>query len=623
MMDLNHADPQEFQRQAIDAKIKSFEESHDELIRVLRYRRNALAPISSLPIETIEGRFSFLRVPWPQSSKLGEKPENSDPLAWLRVAHVCHHWREIALKQPRFWSRVDFTNLSLPGAAEILSRTKTAPLYLETRIPHPRWNNPRVAALGDELQRHASHICHLGIRGPLPHLYRILERLVSPAPILEYLKLSCEQYWPKSLLLPDTLFNGTTPRLSRLEILNGDIYWTSPLLKGLKCLEIRSPSRESRPDLPAWLDSLEEMSQLKTLVLHSASPISASGASLPFDVERTIKLSSLTHLDISASLRDCALALAHLDLPALAMLRVTARSRGRDSDEVQGILPYVAIHSHGTQDIQPLQSALIHTNGTRLDMLAWTVPDINFYVRDPDTFLDTMLSARMMLSVTTKWFTTVTDFHRRIFNAAMAGLPLNNLVTLLTPDGTWFNEEVWRSHAPRWRLLQCVCLGPTAACAFRNTLNDNETTGDPILPLLRKLVLVDMELRGSWIRDLCDTLIKRVERGAPLDVLDLRTCVTTDHTAIQQLSQTGVITWGPTEGTRQTQRPSFAKYYCDARIGLLIQEDSDPDSDLGNEDYLTEDVYDEGGDFDEWGIDEDNEDDEDPDYWLWAANRCT
>jgi hypothetical protein len=259
-------------------------------------------------------------------------------------------------------------------------------------------------------------------------------------------------------------------------------------------------------------------------------------------------------------------------------------------------------------------SMLIHTNTARLDMLAWTVPDINFDTRDPGTFLDTMLSARVMLSVTTKW--SIADFHKRMFNAAMAGLPLNSLVTLLTPDSTWFNEQVWRSHAPRWSLLQRVCVGPTAACAFRNILNDNEKTVRPILPLLKKLVIVDMELWGPWIRDLCDTLMKRVERGVPLEVLDLRTCVTTDHTAIQQLSRTGVITWGPTEGTRRTQKPSFATYYCKARIGLLIQDDSDPDSDpdyedySDYEDYLNEGVYDEGGNLNDWGIDEDYEYDE-------------
>ena len=66
-----------------------------------------------------------------------------------------------------------------------------------------------------------------------------------------------------------------------------------------------------------WLDALDEMPQLQTLTLHSASPIALP---LPFVVERTVTLPSLTHLDMSASVDDCALALAHLDLPALTWL---------------------------------------------------------------------------------------------------------------------------------------------------------------------------------------------------------------------------------------------------------------------------------------------------------------
>jgi hypothetical protein len=53
-MDPIQTDPREYQRQAIEAKINSFEES----IRVLRSHRNTLAPISSLPTEVINGIFS-------------------------------------------------------------------------------------------------------------------------------------------------------------------------------------------------------------------------------------------------------------------------------------------------------------------------------------------------------------------------------------------------------------------------------------------------------------------------------------------------------------------------------------------------------------------------------------
>ena len=95
-MHTSQAKSRESQRQAIDAEIESLEES----IRALKHRRNALAPVSSLPPEVVATIFSLLRVPVPSALVPGEKP---DHLAWLHVAHVCHHWREIALNQKYFW----------------------------------------------------------------------------------------------------------------------------------------------------------------------------------------------------------------------------------------------------------------------------------------------------------------------------------------------------------------------------------------------------------------------------------------------------------------------------------------------------------------------------------------
>ena len=64
-------------QQAIDAEINSLEES----IRALRYRRNALAPVSSLPTEAIRAIFSFLRLPG--TSPLAGASGEPDYLAWL------------------------------------------------------------------------------------------------------------------------------------------------------------------------------------------------------------------------------------------------------------------------------------------------------------------------------------------------------------------------------------------------------------------------------------------------------------------------------------------------------------------------------------------------------------
>ena len=118
-MDSREVNSREFQRQVIDAEIKSLEES----IRALRYRRNAVAPISSLPTEVIAVIFSI--------SRLFNAPLSGgkqDHLAWLRVTHVCRHWREIALNNPLFWSHIDFDHLTLAGVTEVLVRAKKAPL---------------------------------------------------------------------------------------------------------------------------------------------------------------------------------------------------------------------------------------------------------------------------------------------------------------------------------------------------------------------------------------------------------------------------------------------------------------------------------------------------------------
>jgi hypothetical protein len=576
-MNPSQANSRENQRQAIDADIKSLEES----IRALRHRRNALAPVSSLPIEVTTAIFSFLRVPVASSLlPLGEKP---DHLAWLRVAHVCHHWREIALNQPLFWSHVDFTTFSLAGAAEILARAKTAPLYLEARVPTSHWDDSRFSAFQNELHAHAPQICHLAIGAGYFGLRKTLEGLTSRAPTLEYLSLSCEEYPQKpQVFVPTTLFNGNTPRLSHLELQNCDINWNSPLLKGLRYLDIRTPSAGTRPSLPVWLNALEEMPQLETLSLHGASPIVPyRRVALPFDVERTISLPSLAQLDISTSAGDCRLALAHLDLPALTRLCLTVRSFSLG--DLQDILPHVARNSHGPQDAQPLQSVVVRSNRTCIDILACTLPDIDVKLPNPlpnpIADLDAIPSARLAFSVTNESWSS--DTLTVAFDAVMAALPLDSLVSLtalslMSP----FTKQCWLQHAPRWPLLQHVRLGSSAASGFREMLlEDNGGRESPLLPSLTKLVLFNTGFSARRTLRLCDALMRRVEHGVPLETLHLRTCIATSR-AVELLSEIVVNVLGPEVAFES----AFSVWYTPAR-GLFIQ-----DHDSGLEDYDEDDT---------------------------------
>src|ERR1700761_411983 len=102
-MNPSQANSRERLQQTIDAEIKSLEES----VQALKLRRNALSPISSLPSDVFATIFTLLCIP-------GTLSQDGKPvyhLARIRVSHVCHQWREIALNQPLLWSHVDFTIL--------------------------------------------------------------------------------------------------------------------------------------------------------------------------------------------------------------------------------------------------------------------------------------------------------------------------------------------------------------------------------------------------------------------------------------------------------------------------------------------------------------------------------
>ena len=266
------ASSREHFQQAIDLEIKSLEES----IQVLKSRRNAYSAVSSLPPEVFAAIFSTLCLPG--TSSLDGKPDTH--LAQV-VSHVCHQWREIVLNQPLLWSHVNFATLSPVGAAEILVRAKSTPLFFEASLYGIRHNDVRFFTFRRELQARLPYLRQLRTTAGRMDLDETFKEIVSPAPTLEYLSLSSHGIrknrlkWGRSVI-PDALFNGSTPRLSCLELSYCNISWKSPLLKGLKYLKILTPSKYGRPKLADWLGALDEMSQLVTLTLHSASPIAPS-----------------------------------------------------------------------------------------------------------------------------------------------------------------------------------------------------------------------------------------------------------------------------------------------------------------------------------------------------------
>ena len=530
---------QESLQQTIDAEIKSLE----EYTHALKLRLNALQPVSSLPPEIVAAIFSYLCLPGIPS--LGGKPSRNR--ARLRITHVCHRWREITLYQPQLWSHVDFNTVSLAGATEILNRAKSVPLCIETRAS----GRYRFGEILKRVQAYLPQIRHLSISAKLisfRKMYRGLEDApMSPAPILEYLSLSRLEDASRNIAdrqpsipdiqVSDTIFGGCAPRLSCLKLRNCNISWNpnSPLLKGLKYLEIRTSYEMARPTLAVWLDTLDAIPQLKMLTLHSASPVAVH---FPFNTERTISLPFLTHLDISASFRDCALASAHLVLPALSSLCLTATEPYINASDVQEFLPYIVQHIHGSQDIQPLRSVLIRNRGPDLDLLAWSVADIDTLVHDPPAFLGATLPTRVKLS----WMSEDDD-QVEVFGVMMAGLPLDGLLTLVAVDlELMLNylcqfqdltmQQFWLGLLPNWPLLRRVRMMDIALGGFLMALL--EDCRSPPVPSLTELALGYTVIDPVWTYYLPDALVKRVEQGVPLETLDLRMCITMPYNSAER-----------------------------------------------------------------------------------------
>ncbi|TEB37109.1 hypothetical protein FA13DRAFT_1614958, partial [Coprinellus micaceus] len=80
-------------------------------ITALQGRHNAASLIGRLPPELLSHIFGMLSYTWTR---------------WIRVTHVCRHWREVALDCTSLWSRITFSHNDFTQAK--LARSKRHPL---------------------------------------------------------------------------------------------------------------------------------------------------------------------------------------------------------------------------------------------------------------------------------------------------------------------------------------------------------------------------------------------------------------------------------------------------------------------------------------------------------------
>jgi hypothetical protein len=170
-----------------------------------------------------------------------------------------------------------------------------------------------------------------------------------------------------------------------------------------------------------------------------------------------------------------------------------------------------------------LQSAVIRERRTRVTIRAWPVPDIEGDI--PYILLGSSLPTRVALSFTSTYW-SISDTYIEVLGMAMAALPLDGIVTLTSQHlRNALDEQFWLRCSPKWTLLRRVRLAFVVVFKFIDLLlADKGGRENPMLPSLTELVIYGATLSPHWTNRLCDALMKRVEQGVPLVMLDLRTC---------------------------------------------------------------------------------------------------
>ncbi|OJT15399.1 hypothetical protein TRAPUB_8048 [Trametes pubescens] len=140
----------------------------------LKSRLNTLTPIGRLPPELLSEILVRGVIDeddrWPSDHYYNR-------LAWIRLTHICRHFRAVALSTPRFWSHLRLVKSEV--FAELLARSKSTPLHIKAHVDAGSKRADRMSAL-EMLLPHSHRIKELHIDGPSKLLQSFCTKTVSP-----------------------------------------------------------------------------------------------------------------------------------------------------------------------------------------------------------------------------------------------------------------------------------------------------------------------------------------------------------------------------------------------------------------------------------------------------------
>jgi hypothetical protein len=322
-------------------QIDTLEQDAFEVLRLIRFWKNSLAPINRIPPEVLTLIPDFYD-PDPGDPDSWD-PANKDQ-DWVTLTHVCRTWRKAFISRPSLWTDFDCRKMNADKTRIYLERSKSSPVSLRLDeggdlSPH----NPFLQIVPYAINRLKS----LVINGTPENLQDITARLSRPAPLLKYLSIvsDCTSGPHCDPMLTTALFDGEFPSLRKLRLQSVHIGLPWRDMINLTSFELCYMMYEV--SIRQLLDFFESAPRLRKIQLLHATP--SSGA----QSDRLVSLACLEWMNITGD-GSPSLLLDHLIIPIGAKLTIFGASSGpltenllpRSLDNLRNLFNFTDIHLH-------------------------------------------------------------------------------------------------------------------------------------------------------------------------------------------------------------------------------------------------------------------------------------
>lgn len=547
---------------------------HERAIARIRVDRNRTLPVAQLP-------HSFLLSLFHSLSK--HTSVDTRPYRWLRITHVCHDWREIALADTELWSNIKLVK-RVECLKEIFLRSKDSPLCITT--PSLIWDTDVLEVVMGDIRRIQTLSLFVKAGLNMPD--------VGPsttAPELRKLVLNSDSHHPPT---PLVFSDVHMPKLAHLELGCFRIRWDSPIFKNSLTHFTWSGGSHSESHLSHMLAAFTEMPLLQflslTRVLPPVAPVGSEPSHLPL---QTVTLSCLRSLQLTDSGTMCTQFLRHIDYPSTTTLAVTITYGTGTALDVSALCDVISTRitdgrPHAMEPVPCIRSIIVKCSSDHSGILAWTKP---FDVTEIVDMAEKQIYPHLFLRISVHGL----PFHQRIsILDILQHLPIYNVQALHLQDATEVLGR-WSDIAKCMPKVKQFAVGSNhdvetgiarqlTALAVKPTARRPNPRKTMLFRGLKTLMLIDVMFREDP-EDMDDNFVlqgyrkmfaSRLSAGHMIEELIFHDVINIGERDVQKMKKfVGKVTWDPEEVIWESKSEDYASESCPYSDFYYSSEDSE------------------------------------------------